>query len=119
MADQSLLVKKYVDAAIAHGEASKIGDYKIANREYDKLTRIYRKLEKDRTLAIAIIHELFQNPNYLVLGWASAHAIGLNISIDKAEKTLGEISKRTDIGIVRLTAEMTLKEWKKKGKLTF
>ena len=119
MTTLSLLVKQYADAAIAHEEASKRGDYKVANREYAKLTRIYRKLEQDPVLAQGVISELFNSSHYSVLEWASAHALGLNISVARAEKMLEEISQMTDIGIVRLGAEMTLKEWQRKGKLTF
>jgi hypothetical protein len=49
MINQSMLIQKYIGSAVAQGEAIKIGEHKIANREYDKLTQIYRKLEKDRT----------------------------------------------------------------------
>ena len=119
MKNQSSLIQKYINAAIANGEAVKVGNHRVANREYAKLTRIYRKLEKDHSLANTIINELLQNPNHLVFGWASAHALGLNISVDKAEKLLDEITKMSGIGILRLDAEMTLKEWRRKRKLTF
>jgi len=119
LTNNSLLFEKYVAAAIAHSEASNVGNFKIANREYAKLTRIYRKFEKDHALAESMINELLKNPNRHVLGWASAHALGLNINVEKAEKILEDLSIMTDLGINRLGSEMTLKEWRKKGKLTF
>lgn len=119
MKNINTLFEEYTQAALEHGKALASGDHKITNKAYAKLTRIYKKLEKDHVFAETILNDLLQHDNYLVRICAAAHALGLNISVDNAQNILDEISKRTDIGIIRLEAEMTLKEWRKKGELKF
>lgn len=56
------------------------------------------------------------DPNVKV--WACAHALSLNIATDEAVKELKLISNQK-IGLVSLSAEMTLKQWKQQGFLKF
>jgi len=111
--------EKYINASIAHGLASDVGNSRIANREYYKLSRIYHELEKDKEVANDFYEELLQFPNYLVQIWVAAHLLGMNLNVDMALKMLDRISKMENIGIIRFTAEMTIKEWKKNGYLIF
>lgn len=114
-----LLVEEYIQGAVAHGNATLAGDYKLANHQYRKLTRIYKKIAKNRELALTFFSDLFQHPNASVRTWAAAHSLGLGIQTQSALKVLEQISQDHNIGIVRLDAEMTLKEWIKKGELKF
>lgn len=110
----STLVELYVQAAVAHGDATLTGDYKSANRQYLKLTRIYKKIEKDRENAHLFFEGLFNHTNASVKTWAAAHALSLGVQTQVALKVLEQVSQDRNIGVIRLDAEMTLKEWKKK-----
>jgi HEAT repeats len=113
------LLQDYIDAAILHGEASARGNYKVANKQYTNLTRIYKRFEKDKITANNLLGELLQHENTSVRIWAAAHALGLKIETEKAVKTLEEASRDNSVGILRLNAEMTLKEWNERGTLSF
>ncbi len=113
------IFQKYVAAATLHGEATKTGDYKAANKQYARLREIYRNFEKDPDLGESTLVKLFRHPNVSVRTWASAHALGLGIHEDEAARILEQVSSDTSVGILRLNAEMTLKEWRKKGGLKF
>lgn len=113
------LLEEYTLAALMHGQATLEGDHKTANRQYGKLARFYRQLGKDRAFAELFLSKLFHHTNASVRIWAAAHALGLNIRTETATGILQEISEDRNIGIVRLDAEMTLKEWKKNGRLKF
>lgn len=113
------LERRYIDAAIANGEAISNGNSRIANREYHKLTNIYKKLNKDRVTARAFYENLLLSQNYYVQIWVAAHLLGLNMDVDAALNILEQLSTRTDIGIISLDAEMTIKEWKKNEYLLF
>ena len=117
MAIQNNLKEKYITAAIIHRTESKNGGYKEVNKQYDVLTRIYRHMEKDGELAVVMISELLKHPNDDVSSWAAAHALGLKIFVDEAEKVLERISRKKDL--VSLNAEMTLKVWRERGYLKF
>lgn len=110
---------EYVNAATIHGMATIDGDHKTANKQTTVLKNIYKKLETDKALAENLIDDLFEQGNVSIKIWASAHALGLNIQTDEAAKILNQYSRDESIGILGLTAEMTLREWKKKGTLKF
>lgn len=119
MSENSPFMKEYIQTAIERGNALTKGDYRTANKSYKKLTKIYKKFEKDLPFAEVMLQDLIRCDNYLVQICAAAHSLGLNILVDEAQKILLEISRRRDIGIIRLEAETTLEEWKKKGRLKF
>ena len=119
MIDLMELERRYIDAAIANGEAISNGNSRTANREYHKLTKIYKILSKDRVTARAFYSDLLLSQNYYVQIWVAAHLLGLNMDVDAALEILEQLSSRTDIGIISLEAEMTIKEWKKNGYLLF
>jgi hypothetical protein len=106
--------QNYIIAAIAHGKATIEGDYKTANKQYVNLEKIYKKFERDHSLADNLVEIFFQNVDPSVRIWAAAHALKLNIRVDEAKKVLQQASGDNNIGIFRLDAEMTLKEWEKK-----
>jgi hypothetical protein len=118
-ADFDTTLQRYVDAATTHGKATLVGDNKTANKQASLLKKIYKRLEEDNSLAEDLIKSLFQQDNVPVKIWASAHALGLNIHTDEAVRILDQYSKNKSIGILGLTSEMTVKEWRKKGSLKF
>ncbi len=113
------LIQKYIQYAEAHREFIQKGDHRKANSAYKSLTGLYRKLEKDLVVAESTLHLLLNEPSIAVRLWAAAHAIGLNIQTETAEKVLEEIAQNDKKGLLGFSAEMTLKEWRKNGKLTF
>lgn len=109
----------YILAAMTHNKATSEGDYKTVNKQYVKLTRFYKKLEKDPSFAESFLEKLLRDTNAAVRIWAAAHALGLRVIVDDALCVLQEMSKDQNIGILRLDAEVVLKEWEKKGWLKF
>ena len=121
MANQSFdeVLQLYITAAMLHGEATMKGDYKTANKQYKKLEKIYKRLEKDHVLAANLLEILFRHVDASVRMWASAHALDLNIRTDDAVRILEQNSKDQSIGILRVSSEKTISEWKRKGGLKF
>jgi len=119
MKDDNSIQKAYIEASIIHGEASQKGNSIRANRAYKKLTKIYRLLEEDKDLANTILEALFQYENNSVQCWAAAHALGLNIFINKALEILEKISEQKGTSAIGLNAKYTIIEWNKKGYLHF
>jgi len=117
MKDIKDLIEEYRKAAILHGEATEEGDYKLANKQHSKLTKIYKILEKDNELQEKVLGQLLKDENIYISSWAAAHCLGLNIYVDEAVNVLKEISKRK--GFVGFNAEMILRIWKEKAKLKF
>ncbi len=113
------LFRDFVSAAQLHGEATLNGDDKLANKQAARLAKIYRHLQGDRQFALSFLQALFQHPSASVRVWASAHALGLGIQTNEASSILEQVSGDSRLGILRLDAQMTLKEWRKKGKLEF
>ena len=119
MKNMNILQKEYILAAEAHGAATLEGDYEAANKQYAKLTKYYKELEKNGPNARSFLEDLFQHRNASVRVWAAAHALGLGVQTDEAQRVLQQLSEDHKIGIIRLDAEMTLKQWTKNGRLKF
>ena len=117
--DKNELIQNYINNAISQGEATLKGDYKTGNKECKKLSKIYKIMEKNLDFAKEMLDVLLNDENINVRIWASAHALGLNVKVDKAEDILKEISSIPDIGLLGFNAEMTLKVWKERGYLKF
>lgn len=113
------LVKEYIDCAIIHGEATLVGDYKRGNKAVKKLTKIYKLMELNTHLAIQMLDVLLNDDTINVKCWASAHALGLGINTSEAISILKEISTTDNLGILRFSAEMTLKVYNERGYLKF
>lgn len=113
------IVDKYIQYSEAHRKFLQNGDHNRANLAYKSLTRLYQKMENDRSIAETALQTLLNYPSPAVNLWAASHAIGLNIQTEIAAKILAEIAQNDPKGLLGFSAEMTLKEWKRKGKLTF
>jgi hypothetical protein len=113
------LIQKYIQYSEAHRKFIQEGDHRKANSAYKSLTRLYRGFEKDKEMAESSLRVLCNEKSPAVRLWAATHAIGLDIQVDVAEKILEEIAETDKKGLLGFSAEMTLKEWKKNGKLNF
>jgi hypothetical protein len=113
-ADTSELVRLYAEAAAEHRAASQEGDYKTANRQHDIVAGVYRELRRRGTESQRALLQLLAHPNLGVREWAAAHA--LEFDPDEGVRVLEEL--RSETGVVGLSAEYVLREWKS-GKLRF
>lgn len=99
-------------SSILQVEATERGDYKTGNKNYDKIIKAANFLKAENS-----INSLFPylcHPSIGVRLWAAFYTLTFNEK--EAVKTLEEIIKSD--GMVSLTAETTLNEWKK-GNLKF
>jgi hypothetical protein len=108
------LLKEYASAAVTHGEATTIGDYRKANTQYDVIQAVYRELRSLGQPAQHALLGLLDHPEDAVKAWAASHA--LEFAPKEAEPVLEALSKSSSIS--GFSAEMTLKE-RRKGSLKF
>ena len=117
--DQGKLIAEYINNAVIQGEATLSGDYKTGNKASKKMLKTYKIFEQHGDVALEILVQLLEDHRINVKIWAASHALGLGKLVKQALAVLDEISKRPDIGILRLNAEMTLKVYQEKGSLKF
>ncbi len=110
--ENTTIKQKYFENAISHWQASDKGNYRVANRAYYELSKIYQQLSKDKKFAELFLKDMLQSEELSVQLWAATHSLGLNVNVNMAIETLERISQMEKIGINRFDAEMTLKEWK-------
>jgi hypothetical protein len=102
--------RKYAEE---HAAASANGDYKTANRSYDKLVGLLPGLRSSHDQGKESLRRLMKDPSDAVSLWAATHS--LPIAGEDALAILEAIAKKG--GIIGLEAEMVIKEWKA-GRLT-
>lgn len=119
MNKNDIFLQKYIEYSEAHRKFIQDGDYRKANNAYKKLTRLYRKLEKDREMAEPLLGILCGHADPAIKLWAAAHSIGLNFQVDVAVKILEDIAQDDKNGLLGFSADKTLKVWKKNGVLIF
>ena len=107
------LVTNYASAAGMHGKATREGNSDLANRSYEELASVYRLLrdegERERLLP------LLSDADPAVRSWAASHA--LEFAPEQGVAVLNALASGPP-SPERLSAQMTLKEWKK-GNLKF
>ena len=103
-------IRKYAEC---HAVASKNGDYREANRNYDKLAMLLSKLRATHDKGEGILLRLMKDRSDAVSMWAATQS--LPIAEKEALATLEAVVARG--GIIGLDAEMVIKEWKS-GRLT-
>lgn len=114
VAEIAQLVEAYVAAALVHGSASAVGDYKTANPSAKELIVIYQELRARGAEAQSSLLPLLEHDDPNVRLSAAAHA--LEFAADQGEPVLEElVGLQTTVG---LGAQMTLREWRQ-GTLTF
>lgn len=111
--------EQYKEAAIQHRDALIEGDHKTANKQYARLKKLFDKFKQSKFLIDEVLTPLLSSEDVRVRTWAASHSLGLKINIEDAENVLKKASCMKDIGILRFTAEMTLKVWRDQGYLKF
>lgn len=96
-----------------HATASKNGDYREANRNYDKLTKLLSELRVTHDKGEEILRRLMKDRSDAVSMWAATQS--LPIAEKEALAILEAVSARG--GIIGFNAEMVISEWKS-GRLT-
>jgi hypothetical protein len=119
MKDIKKIIEEYKYFAVLHWNASREGDYKTANKNYAKLTKIFKQLQGSEELQEKVLVQLLNDNNYAVQLWAAAHSLGLGQYKDDAVSKLEFISKMNADEAPSFEAKMTLQVWREKGTLTF
>ena len=111
------IVNQYEISGEIMYQATLSGDYRANNKEGAKLVRIFKRLEKDETLAMDCIGELLKSKNVVVRSKGAAYCLALKRNIETGVRSLEEISRDPSYRLYQLNAEMTLKVWREKGEL--
>ena len=119
MKDRKKIIEEYKESAVLHWNASYKGDYRTANKNYAKLTKIFKMLLNSQELREETLPQLLHVSDYCVQAWAAAHCLGLGVYQDEAISILENISEMHASEAPSFEAKMTLKVWKEKGILTF
>ncbi|HEY2853608.1 MAG TPA: DUF2019 domain-containing protein [Gemmatimonadaceae bacterium] len=109
------LVAEYEAGAELHGRGTHEGDHKLANAGYEKLASAYRQLRERGLEAQMALLPLLSHADPAVRAWVAAHA--LEFAPTRGEAVLQQIMSGPP-SPERLSAQMTLREWKK-GTLQF
>jgi len=105
----------YEEAAALHGQASREGEYRVANAQYKRITAVWKELQGRGDEGRAALLQLMSSSNPHVQVWAASHV--LEFAPGPAEALLERLAGGPP-SVVRLDAEMTLKEWRA-GNLKF
>lgn len=103
----------FEEAAIKQAEAIEEGNYKMGNKQYDKIVRAMIFIKSEN--AVNRLKKFLCYPSVGVRLWAASYL--LRVDEKEGTKALEKIAKSSSSGIHGLTAETTLSEWKK-GNLT-
>jgi hypothetical protein len=112
MKDIKTTLEIFLEAANKQAEATEQGDYKMANKCYDKIIKSIAFLKSEN--AIDKLLEYLTDSSIGVRLWSASFL--LPVYEEKGKGVLKDIVKTK--GIHSLTAETTLSEWKK-GNLKF
>lgn len=112
------VLEQYIASAQSHANASQSGKYKIANKQYAIIKRIYDEHGGNPEFRKRL-KELLETGQPSTILWAAAHLLGLNSDIVEAQAALENLSKRDDIRMISFSSQMTLKVWKEQGYLKF
>jgi hypothetical protein len=107
---------RLIGLAIAWGDAFTIGDHRTANRHNSAITKLAKKIKKNRKLGEEILVPMFSHTNPSVRLFASIHALDQNIRLQEAESVLAQIAKDPNIRLIPLMAQINLSNWNKKKK---
>ena len=109
------LIESYRAAAQRHATASASGRHRVANRNFDSLATLYRELKSRGDPGRNALRSLLRDAVSAVRMWAAAHS--LEFAAEEAEPVLLALATGAP-GPLRLSAEMTLRQWQK-GQLKF
>ena len=97
----------FKEAAIIHGEATEQENYKLGNKNYDKIVKSIHYLKSEN--AIGLLHQFLDDPNMSVRTWSAAYLLPLYEQ--DALKALNYIANAK--GITSGNAATTIEEWEK------
>jgi hypothetical protein len=123
MSNKIISVQNIIDAyrkyAIEYGNSliERGSDYKITNKAYKKIAKIFNQFRNDKTLADEILSKLILDDDIRVSAFAATHCLSLKTYVQKAEEILQKVSETKDIHLLSFNAEKTLEIWKKQGYL--
>ena len=106
--DSHQILKTYIEAASAHGAATKEGNPNVANRNYDKIIAALRLLRSTDEHWAEVLESALTHEDRHVRGWAATHL--LEAKPDLAVKVLEELVEQR--GIAGFDAMMVLREWR-------
>jgi hypothetical protein len=105
----------YEEAAALHGQASCEGAHRIANAQYKRIAAVWKELRSRGEAGRAVLVQLIGSNDPHVRCWAASHV--LEFDPQAAEVELERLASGPP-SIVRLDAEIALKEWRA-GNLKF
>jgi hypothetical protein len=105
----------YEEAAALHGQASREGAHRTANAQYKRIVTVWKELRSRSEAGRVALMQLMGCSDPHVRCWAASHF--LEFDPRSAEAELERLANGPP-SIVRLDAEMTLKEWRA-GNLKF
>lgn len=109
MPAQDSAVKRYIQAAIGHGEATERGDYKAANRQHDRIIKALRDLRTLPGGERETLIELLDYESPFVRSWAATYLLFLEPN--RAIATLEKLASMP--GFLGFDAKVTLAEFHK------
>ncbi len=112
-------VAQYRELAIQHRDGTREGRQRKTNQAYDKLTKLFRMLQNDDSLAENTLPILLCDDDVKVRTLAAAHSLGLKKYVSEAQNILEETARIKELGLLSFNAKMTMEVWKKQGYLRF
>ena len=107
-------IEQYIYYVTEMQKAMEKDDYRANNRYVTILMKKIKKVETENYF-IEALNELMDNCNIKVASAAAAESLRHNCNIDKAIKTLEDISNQKNAGIIGFSAGIALKTWREKG----
>jgi hypothetical protein len=103
------LVEEFRRLSAEHGHALEAGNPRVANRRFDTLMAIRHELRSRGLEAQRQLLKLLADPEPSTRSWTARSV--LEFSPSDAEQVLEELV-RTQTGILRFTARLTLEKWR-------
>jgi hypothetical protein len=103
------LVEEFRRLSAEHGHALEAGKPRMANRKFDTLVAIRHELRSRGPEAQRQLLKLLADPEPSTRSWTARSV--LEFAPNEAEQVLEELV-RTQIGILRFTARLTLEQWR-------
>ncbi len=112
-------IEEYKKYAIEYGNSlmEKGSDYKITNKAFKKMAKLFNKFRNERQLADGILSILIRDEDIRINTFAAAHCLALKIYVQEAEEILRKASKTKNTHLLSFDAEKTLDIWNKQGYL--
>lgn len=102
------VVEIYLDAAKRHGEASREGDHKLANKAHKALMMALKEIRAEPDKGVSSLRKLLANPDSFVICWAATHLLPLS---EEAAKAALQALANDEAGLAAFDAKMVLREW--------